>query len=192
MHLKLTLLLATALASTLQATPHGTLLEKRPLSALEKRLAEIDSQLNELANYGLVSSIGAIGHRSLEHQTAHHPEWIQIDWDTAVPLDEVLLVPTIHRDALEEFQPDAFPQSFRLVAGTNSSSNGTVIAEFNPQDNIKPGVAPFVIPCNGTPASWIRIESTQLAQRAFDSQYVFQFSEILAFSGEKNMALKKP
>ena len=49
----------------------------------------------------------------------------------------------------------------------------------------------MVIPCHGVKASWIRIEATILSRREFDAKFVFQFSEILAFSGEENVALHK-
>ncbi len=169
-------------------TPHSTL----PLSQLEQRLTEIDARLSQLANYSLGGGIGAIGYRSEPHETPDHPEWIEIDFGKTVPLDEVMLVPAIRRDAANEFEADAFPGVFRLIAGTDADRKGRVVAEYNTRnDGILPRIAPFAIPCNGITASWIRVEAEQLSRRAVDQRYVFQLSEILAFSGQENVALRQ-
>ncbi|VGO12492.1 Sensor histidine kinase LiaS [Pontiella desulfatans] len=176
-----------ALAASAMANP----LADHSLGDLEKRLAAIDSQLEDLADYGLGSGIGAIGYRSIAHSSQDQHEWIQIDFGKEVPLDEVMLIPCIRRDVDKGFQADAFPAELRLIAGTKADTNGTLIAEYACNGSMDPGVAPFVTPCNGIAASWIRVESDTLTPRAFDNLYVFQFSEILVFSGEENVALKK-
>ncbi|MDF7826663.1 hypothetical protein P4B35_21720 [Pontiellaceae bacterium B12227] len=165
----------------------------RPWASLEKRLSEIDARLAQLANYSLNGGVGAIGFRSAPHETPDHPEWIEINFGKAVPLDQVMLVPTIRRDTANEFQADAFPNVFRLIAGTGKDRVGTVVAEYNTRDDdILPRIAPFAIPCNGIAASWIRVEAEQLSRRAIDQRPVFQLSEILAFSGQENVALRQP
>jgi signal transduction histidine kinase len=167
-------------------------LSSYPLTDLERRRSAIDLQIEGLANYGLGSGIGAIGYRSDAHTSPDQREWIQINFSTEFPLDEVVLIPCIRRDVDKGFQADAFPASLRLLAGTDHVTNGTVIAEYECNGSMDPGVAPFIIPCNGTTASWIRVESDNLTTRAYDNRYVFQFSEIMAFSGANNVALKKP
>lgn len=177
--------------STLFGTALAEPLENLPLSILEQRLREIDGELKQLANYSLGSGIGAIGYRSLSHETPDHPEWIEIDLGQAVPLDEVMLVPAIRRDTKNGFQADGFPVHFRLFAGTDAEHEGRLIAEYTSELHILPRIAPLAIPCGGIAASWIRLEATQLSLRAFDERYVFQLSEILAFSGAENIALHK-
>lgn len=158
-------------------------------SALEKRLGEIDAQLSQLATYSLGSGIGAIGFRSHPQDAPDRPQWIQVDFGRTVPLDEVMLVPAIRRDAANGFQADGFPRALRLVAGIGADREGQVIAALGPRDELLPRIAPLVIPCQGTTATWIRIEAQMLSLRAFDARYVFQLSEILAFRGEENEAL---
>ncbi|MDF7808629.1 hypothetical protein P4E94_14360 [Pontiellaceae bacterium B12219] len=167
-------------------------LETYSATELENRLKEVDERLSQLANYSLGIGIGAIGHRSRSHKDPNHLEWIEIDFGSAVPLDEILLVPAIRRDAENGFQADGFPQHFRIVAGTAENTDGNVIAEYTSDRGILPRIAPFIIPCQGITASWIRVEAKKLTARAFDHRYVFQLSEILAFSGEENVALHKP
>jgi len=182
------LLLTGTLATLSAATPPAQL----SLAALEERLADIDRQLAQLANYNLRGGVGAIGSRSRGYDTAGQEEWIEIELGDAVPLDQVVLVPAIRRDGLNGFQADGFPQAFRVRAGAGADRTGRIIAEFTAADGLLPRIAPLVIPGHGVPASWIRIEATVLSRREFDSKFVFQFSEILAFSGEENVALRRP
>ena len=158
------------------------------ISGLEQRLAEMDAQLGKLANYSLGGGIGAIGYRSQAHDTANSPEWVEIDFGTSFSLDEVMLVPAIRRDTQAGFQADAFPKRFRLIAGSGTDRIGKMIAEYHSDDDILPRIAPFIIPGKGVEASWIRIEADQLSKRAFDDRFVFQLSEIMAFSGVENVA----
>lgn len=183
-----TLLLAGVAATLGAATP----LAELSLSALEQRLREIDGQLAQLANYNLGGGVGAIGSRSRGYDTANQDEWIEIDLGDAVPLDQVVLVPAIRRDGVNGFQADGFPQAFRVRAGTAADRTGKVVAEFSARAGLLPRIAPLVLPCHGVSASWIRVEATVLTRREFDAQFVFQFSEILAFSGEENVALHRP
>ncbi len=170
------------------ATPPAEL----SLAALEQRLLEIDGELVRLANYNLGGGVGPIGFRSRGYKTAEQDVWIEIDLGDAVPLDQVLLVPAIRRDGVNGFQADGFPQAFRVRAGAGGDRTGRIVAEFTARDGLLPRIAPLVIPSHGMSASWIRIEATVLSQREFDAKFVFQFSEILAFSGEENVALHRP
>ena len=179
------------LITLLTHTASGATWSDRPLSELETRRKAIYSQLSKLADYSLASGIGPIGYRSSTHEQAENREWIQIEFGITAPLDEVILVPAIHLDARKRFQPDAFPDAFRLVAGTDDNTEGIVIASFDHTDTSAVGIAPFIIPCHGIEASWIRIETEKLSLRAFDNSYVLQLSEIMAFSGPRNVALKK-
>jgi signal transduction histidine kinase len=160
---------------------------------LEQRLKEIDAQLATLANYSLGSGIGAIGYRSSSCPDENHPEWVEIDFGQSVPLDEVVLVPAIRRDAEMGFQADAFPMAFRLVAGNGADrTGGRVVAEYDAGSGILPRIAPLTIALDGGPAAWIRLETRQLSPRAFDGRHALQLAEILAFSGERNVALRRP
>ncbi|MGJ8654825.1 MAG: ATP-binding protein [Akkermansiaceae bacterium] len=163
------------------------------IPGIEQRLSNIDHQLKELAQPSLRGGIGAIGYRSMSHITGDHTEWIKIDLGIERSIDEVVLVPLLYRDSKLGFTAHAFPHSFRIIAGTDNDSAGTVIADYPSTEHLLPRVAPLVVQVKeGTKASWIKIEATLLGARFFDKRYVLQLSEILVFSGEENVALRQP
>ncbi len=174
------------------AAPAETPLASQSLNQLEQRLAEIDAELVQLAHYSLRSGIGAIGYRSQSHKTPEQPEWIEIELEKEIPINEIMLVPTIRRDSEDGFQADGFPAVFRITVGTGSDRTGRLLGEYRSADGILPRIAPFVVSAGGSMASWIRIEATRLSARAFDHNYVFQLSEVLVFSAGENVALRRP
>jgi len=170
----------------------GHAITRSSLTQLEQRLVEIDSELERLARYSLRGRIGSVGFKSEEHANPAHTEWIRVELGQDIPIDRIVLVPTIWRDTMEEFQADAFPLEFHIVAGTSRDTNGTMVASFGPQDRLLPRVAPLVVPCPGTIASWVRVEATTLSAHGLGEKYCLQLSEILVFSGPKNVALQQP
>ncbi|MFC1766864.1 discoidin domain-containing protein, partial [Planctomycetota bacterium] len=178
-------LLATLLAFAGTDTPRAA----RSLHPLEQRLTEIDSELEQLADYSLRTGVGTVGFRSMWHPDPNHTEWIRIDWGHTVPIDQIVLVPTIWRDTKAGFRADGFPLEFKLITGTDPSETGTVVASFCKQDRLLPRLAPLVISITSTEASWLRIEATTLSPRAWDGKYLLQLSEVLVFNGSENVAL---
>ena len=176
------------------ATPDGNLDSLENLSArdLEQRLKAVDQKLNQLASYSLRSGVGAVGYRSKAHASPTHPEWIQIDLGREVTIDQIVLIPTIWRDTRMGFRADGFPREFRILAGTGSDDSGQVVADFGPSDRLLPRVAPLVVSCPETVASWIRVETSVMSPRAWDGKYIFQLAEILVFKGVENVALRRP
>ena len=130
------------------------------LSKLESRLQEIDSRLQQLASDSLRSGVGSVGYRSDVHDDAAHEEWIRIDLEEAVAIDQIVLVPAIWRDTRTGPRDDGFPLEFRIVAGREPGEDGTVVASFGREDGLLPRIAPLVVPCPGTVARWIRVEAT--------------------------------
>jgi signal transduction histidine kinase len=191
-HLILRFLVAGALVSPSSVFGNESPLELRSTSELESRLAAIDTELIQLAHYSLRSGIGAIGYRSDVAGSADRLEWVEILFDQDYPIDEIVLVPCIRRDTENGFQADAFPTAFRIIAGTQNDQIGVVVAEFDQQNQMLPRIAPVVAPLNGVTASWVRIETKSLSRRAFDGNHVFQLAELLVFSGEENLALRRP
>jgi signal transduction histidine kinase len=135
---------------------------------------------------------GPVGYRSKTYDDSTNTEWIQIELGEEIPIDQIVLVPTIWRDTEKGFMADGFPLEFNITAGNHADPDGTVIARFGARDRLLPRIAPLVVPCAGTTASWIRIEATALSTRAWDGKYILQLDEILVFNGQENMALNQP
>ena len=167
-------------------------LDRLSITDLQRRLAEIDSELAGLANISLNSGVGPIGFRSQSHTEAEHLEWARVDLSREALIDEVVLVPALWRSLNAGFVADAFPANLRILAGTAGDPTGTVVAEFRDTAHLLPRIAPLVVPTGGIRASWVRIETDRLSRRAFDGRYIFQLAEMLVFADQENLALHRP
>lgn len=167
-------------------------LDRLSITDLQRRLAEIDSELAGLAHISLNSGVGPIGFRSRSHTEAEHLEWARVDLSREAVIDDVVLVPALWRDLNAGFVSDAFPSSLRILAGTAGDPTGSVVAEFRDTAHLLPRIAPLVVPTGGIRASWVRIETDRLSRRAFDGRYIFQLAEMLVFADQENLALHRP
>ena len=165
-------------------------LKEKSVANLERTLNSIDQRLSELPEYSLRSGVGAIGYRSKTHQTADNSEWLEIDLESEVPIDEVVLIPNILREETSGFTDDAFPDQLRVILGIVGEEGQEVVAQFAVAGS-RPRIAPLVIPTLGKKASWIRVISDQLPQRNHDGRYIFQLAEIMVFSGHDNVAVHR-
>lgn len=193
MHRIVIISLTSLLAATLSAMTSSaqTLPKRLSTTQLEQRLETIDAELDQLARFNPRSGTGSIGYRSTEHPDADHLEWVQVELEQPTPIDQIVLVPTLGRDTENGFQADGFPVEFRILAGTDANSAGTVIASFSEQDLLLPRIAPLVLTCDTT-ASWLRVEATKLSARQFNSEFSLELAELLIFSGEENVAINRP
>jgi signal transduction histidine kinase len=185
----LTTLLAGSLAAVTRSTQ--TLPEDLSTTQLEQRLETIEYELYQLAHFNPRSGTGSIGYRSPPHSTADELEWVQVELEQTTLIDQIVLVPAIWRDTENGFQEDGFPIEFRILAGTDANTAGTVIASFSEKDQLLPRIAPLVVACDTT-ASWVRVEATKLSARQFDGEFNLELAELLIFSGEENVAIHRP
>ncbi|WP_162030915.1 MULTISPECIES: hypothetical protein [unclassified Lentimonas] len=169
-------------------------LQSLSINQLETQLADMESEHQRLASLSLRSGSGTIGYRSMWHLTPLQKEWVEIELGEISEIDQIVLVPTLWRSSHINFDADAFPKKFKIIAGTaRTYPEGTVIAEYDGETAKEIGIAPVIIPIEPTTmASWVRIETSELSLREFDDRYIFQLSELLIFSGNRNLALKRP
>ena len=193
MHRLAILCLTSLLVGTLSAVTSSVQPLPKDLSTtqLEQYLLAIDSELHQLARFNPRSGTGSIGYRSPPHPSADQLEWVQIELTQPTPINQIVLVPAIWRDTENGFQADGFPVDFRILAGTDHDSDGTVIASFSEKDRLLPRIAPLVVACDTT-ASWVRVEATKLSARQFDGAFNLELAELLIFSGEENVAIHRP
>lgn len=164
-------------------------LEQQTVAQLELRLKEIRNRTEQLAQFSLQAGVGPIGYRSRPHREPDATEWVRVDFETDYPIEEIVIVPILLRDTASGFRAEGFPEQFRVIAGTESDTDGQVIAKISAGDKVLPRIAPLVIPIEKRSASWVRIESDQMNPRMFDGRFVLQFSEVMAFSNNENVAL---
>ena len=162
--------------------------ERQTFEALERRGREIRNELRSLSLENMVGGIGSVGFESRLHNSSQNKEWVQVDWERPVPIDQVVLAPLLWQWGSMGYTAGGFPEEFRVLAGTAEDREGKVIASFQNKDTFLPRSAPLVIPCDTT-ASWVRVEASLLSKRIQDHQYSLQLSEILVFSGQNNVAL---
>jgi len=160
----------------------------RSISQLERRLKEVDQQLETLPRVGLRGGVGTIGARTVGGESLRS-EWFEVELEQSFPIDHIVLVPMIGRDPVTGPQADGFPIDFRVVIGVEGDSEGTVIASFTAADAVLPRLAPLVLSCDSRVASWVRIEASRLSPRMRDSKFALQLAEIMVFSGKENVAL---
>ncbi len=163
-------------------------LEQRTFEALERRGQEIRNEFRKLSLENMVGGIGSVGFESRLHSGPQNQEWVQVDWERPVRIDQVVLAPLLWQMGRLGYTASGFPEEFRVLAGTAEDRVGKVIASLQDKDKFLPRSAPLVIPCDTT-ASWVRVEASLLSKRIQDHQYSLQFSEILVFSGQDNVAL---
>lgn len=164
------------------------------LSELEKKRAEIDDRLGQLAHLSLRGGMGTSGFRSVVFDSPGNSYWLQIELEETCMIDQVILVPVLMRGRdQDEVVADAFPEALRVIVGDGDDSKGEVVAEYTVDDHLLPRIAPLVVSFSERPASWVRIEATQLSEsRVRMRDYVFQVAEIMVFSGYENVALHRP
>jgi signal transduction histidine kinase len=175
----------TAVATPAEPTP------PRPwtTTSLEKKLTAIDGELQLLAHPRLLSGIGPIGYRSESHNTAGHHEWVEVTFDGEKTINEIILVPSLYNTPDSTVQSDGFPEEFTIWAINDTKGTRTLLASFTTEDQVLPRKSPLSVPCKQAIATGVRLEATSLSQRAWDDRYVLQFSELLVFCGQENVAL---
>ena len=136
-YLRLILILPLLLSWAAVGTSYGVPIVTREGLAhhstadLESHLAALDAELAHLANYSLRSSVGSIGFRSATHAKSDSTEWVQIELGQEQSFDQVVLVPSIRRDARFGFRADGFPVEFRIIAGSSRNPQGKVVGRPN-------------------------------------------------------------
>ncbi|MGJ8642954.1 MAG: sensor histidine kinase [Luteolibacter sp.] len=156
---------------------------------LEFRLEQIERELDGLARFTLRSGLGNIGWISERSVKPGHVEWAEVTLAQETEIDRIVLAPVIWNDAMKGPQADALPEAFDIIVGTEGDEEGHVIASLSAEDEFLPRIAPLVIRIAPTKATWVRIQPSLLSRDMRTGRYQFSLSEIMVFSGERNVAL---
>jgi len=121
-----------------------------------------------------------------------NPAWVQIDLGSPQPLGWIALVPAQLDWQSVDRPAYGFPRRFRIdLADEPEFLAPAVVADFTESDFPNPGVAPLAVhlPTPRT-ARYVRVTVTKFALE--NAQYFFALSEILALSGNRNVAIGRP
>ncbi|MDP4623644.1 MAG: ATP-binding protein [Akkermansiaceae bacterium] len=163
--------------------------EGQTLEQIEFKLEQIDRELDGLARFTLRSGLGNIGWISKRDHRPNNKQWVEITLAQEAEIDRIVLAPVIWNDAMKGPQADALPEAFDIIVGTGAEDEGRVIASLGAEDEFLPRIAPLVIRIPPTKATWVRIQPSRLSADARTGNYQFSLSEIMVFSGERNVAL---
>jgi signal transduction histidine kinase len=135
---------------------------------------------------------------------------VKITLPAASMVDRIVLVPCLWRNPDGRLAADSFPLDFKIVGGSESATEGVLLAErINQRDHYLPRIAPLTIDIDPIRLSWVRIEAEILSPRIWDNNpclHIDQpyrdgfgdqfysrigFAEIEVISGGTNVAKNK-
>ena len=164
----------------------------RKIAELETQLEEVDAELEVLASYNHRGGMGSIGYRSYGWGDLSKQEWVEVELAEVKRIDLIVIVPSLWRNRDGGVQADGFPLQFQVRAGLRHDKVGTLLAAFSEDSASFPRIAPLAIPCD-IEASWVRLEAEKLSPLLFNpKQFNLELSELMVFSGNKNLALNQP
>lgn len=124
-----------------------------------------------------------LGYHSRAARAPNSPRWVQVELGAPRALDAVVVVPA--GGPVGEVG-HFFPPELRVeLANAADASDAVTVAVLRSR-----GDRPLVVPTDGRVARYVRITATQLAER--DGLYFFALGELLALSGNLNIAAGRP
>jgi len=164
------------------------------LRRLEKRQAEIVSELDKLPQFSL-NSIKPVEIGYHANPNLKRPKWIQLDFGETIEPDAVALIPvTVQFEGRSE-PGYGFPRAFRVdISDDKDFSTYQTLMQYQGEDGNEVRQAPFFAK---TPADssgrYVRLTATQLWNRASGGRNeLFAMAELMVLKGRKNLAFGKP
>lgn len=186
MFLKVSCILLIGLASLVKAEAAWSWLN-RDLGELKARRGVIEQRLAVLPAFPVPQVHERAGFHSSFAPAVDSLRWVQVDLGSAMPLDEVFVIPAV----LGGMEAYGFPKRFRIDASNDALFAESVTLLDHTHEDAVPRLAPWRAEARGTEARYLRFSATRLVpQRAEDSMFIFALGELLAFSGGRNVALQ--
>ncbi|MGB0372992.1 MAG: sensor histidine kinase [Opitutales bacterium] len=160
------------------------------VEGLEARVNEIDERLESISKFTMRTGTGTVGYRSDLYHNDSTELSILIDWGERKNIDEVILVPVVHRGTGGNYYPNGFPIEYTITCGVEGEESEVLIANVGSESFDDERIAPVIFPVSkGMEASWLRIDTTKIGRRVNSIRNVLKIAEILVFSGDTNLAL---
>ena len=171
-----------------EATPE---VETLSLKEVEEKLESTTLELEGLANPTIRGGVGNVGWSSKRRASQKDLEWVRVLFQKRAKVDEIVLVPSIWRDASKGLEAEGFPLEFEVSIGDREQEKGVVVASFDSEDRLLPRIAPLVLPIEPTLCDWVEVRASVLSPLGSEeaSLYAFGLAEVMAFAGQENVAL---
>ncbi|NUN98706.1 MAG: DUF1553 domain-containing protein [Candidatus Omnitrophica bacterium] len=153
------------------------------LAALDARLRPLSERL---AAHTPTEKSPSNGYHSGIEPQAEVSKWVQVVWETAKPIDKIVLVPARPTD-FPDTPGFGFPRRYKVEGSPRGDfSDAVILADHSLADFPNPGTAPFEVHADRLALRAIRVTATRLWERTND--YVFALAELQAFSDGANAA----
>jgi len=153
------------------------------LQELDSRIQRLQRDFDALDKLAPQLATKSLGYQSQVASSAEAARWVQIDFGKPVTIDHLYLVPVQHGSTLGF----GFPARFRVdLSNDPLFASRHVIADHSADSFPNPRTAPFAIQNIGHAARYLRV--TAFPAPDSPSYWFFALAELLAFSGEKNVA----
>ncbi|HEU0006327.1 MAG TPA: DUF1549 domain-containing protein, partial [Terriglobia bacterium] len=152
---------------------------------LDSRIQKLQQDLDALDKPSSQLASKSLGYQSQVSSPADKAKWVQVDFGKSVSIDQVYLVPVLHA-SVPGF---GFPARFRVdLSNDPFFVSRHTLADHSVKAFPNPGFTPVPIPSIGQAGRYLRV--TAFPPSEGDSAYwFFALAELLAFSGEKNVAV---
>ncbi|HEX5443974.1 MAG TPA: PSD1 and planctomycete cytochrome C domain-containing protein [Pirellulales bacterium] len=156
------------------------------IAALDARLQTAERDLASLAIEPAQAS-PSLGYHSQIMPTPDAVKWVQVDLGRSLPLEEIVLAPAHVVYGGHPGPGFGFPPRFKVeLSGDPQFASAQVLADETAADFPHPGDTPYRIDAGGRQGRYVRVTATRLWRRTDD--WIFAISELLAFSGGRNVA----
>jgi signal transduction histidine kinase len=190
-------LLALAL---LAGVAHPVRASERWLDRLNPELVALDRERRALEQDLATLGAPSVGQTVPEYGYQHPlldappatPAWVQIDLDDSPAADTVVVIPALPSWQSYASSTRGFPVRWRLDFAEDAEFTRTVpLCDFTTADYPDPGTDPIILRVPpGASRRYLRLTVTKMACE--NGRYFYQLAEIMALSGNLNIAIKRP
>jgi len=161
---------------------------------IESQTEQIERELANLPDSIPVEKPWTLGYQSQAFEQPKQRISFEIDFNGEHNLDLITLFPAIRRADDGKFHPLGFPKRF-YIEGLLAGRVINTLVDYRDKDYDIHGIEPQVFPItHHEKIDRVRLVATQLSsdQGWGEKKFRFALSEIMAFSGNENVALRKP
>lgn len=155
------------------------------LQELGGEIATLEKEISRLPSPAAANTTGSTGFTTVG-TTQMEDHWVELKLREALPVERVVLVPTLLKGADGDMSGYGFPVRFRLE-GSDAAGERVVLMDHTASDFANPGIFPVSVGCaEGTKLKSLRLTAT--VPWSGGGPYVLSLSEIMLLRGNLNLA----